>query len=168
VRITVHRTQPGFEGRAVRVSDGPFADAEADNTYVIDVAAQNARLDADAHAATGALVISSNDRREPRKEVPLFLEWMAKASHRPRRVRDRRCGGVPATRPDRCRWAGGFWALYAIAPASPRHPPCASARRARRGRSLARRGLWHSRWSSNGRSGHGRGTRRARRATLRA
>ena len=76
VRITVRSSQPGFEIASVRIIDGPFtahfAHAEDDNTYNVDVTVLNERIPDDARAATGTLLIVSNDRTEPRKEVPLF------------------------------------------------------------------------------------------------
>jgi hypothetical protein len=60
----------------VRVTEGPFAarfeHAEDDNTYRIDVSVRSDRIDDEARAAVGPLLIISNDRTEPRREVPLF------------------------------------------------------------------------------------------------
>jgi hypothetical protein len=76
VRITVRSSQPGFEVRSVRVTDGPFAarfaHGEDDDTYHIDVTVLNERIADETRAIAGTLLIESNDRTEPRKEVPLF------------------------------------------------------------------------------------------------
>jgi hypothetical protein len=76
VRITVSSLQPGFEVRSVRVTDGPFAarfaHAEDEDTYRIDVTVQSERIADETRAIVGKLLIESNDRAEPRKEVPLF------------------------------------------------------------------------------------------------
>lgn len=76
VRITVKSTQPGFEVQSVRVVEGPFAarveHAEDDNTYRVDVAVLGDRIEDEARAVVGTLLVESNDRTEPRKEVPLF------------------------------------------------------------------------------------------------
>jgi hypothetical protein len=75
-RILVHSSQPHFEVREVRVTDGPFAarfaHAEDDDTYRIDVVVQSDRIADEARTAVGTLLIISNDRAEPHKEVPLF------------------------------------------------------------------------------------------------
>lgn len=49
-----------------------FEHAEGDNTYRIDVSVRSDRVDDEARAAVGTLLIISNDRTEPRREVPLF------------------------------------------------------------------------------------------------
>jgi hypothetical protein len=76
VPITVRSSQPNFEVREVRATAGPFAarfaHAEDDNTYRIDVTVLNDRIADEARTAVGTLLIVSNDRSEPRKEVPLF------------------------------------------------------------------------------------------------
>ena len=76
VRIKVRSSQPGFEVEAVRITEGPFAakfeHAEDDNTYHIDVTVLKDRIEDEARSATGTLLIVSNDRTEPKKEVPLF------------------------------------------------------------------------------------------------
>ena len=76
VRLKVRSSQPGFEVEAVRITEGPFAakfeHAEDDNTYRIDVTVLKDRIEDEARSATGTLLIVSNDRTEPRKEVPLF------------------------------------------------------------------------------------------------
>ena len=76
VRITVRSSQPNFELHSVRVLEGPFAarfeHAEDDNTYRIDVTVRSERIADESRAAVGTLLIVSNDRTEPRKEVPLF------------------------------------------------------------------------------------------------
>ena len=76
VRITVRSSEPGFEVKAVRVTSGPFAarfaHAEDDGAYDIDVTVQTERIADETRAIAGTLLIESNDRTEPRKELPLF------------------------------------------------------------------------------------------------
>jgi hypothetical protein len=76
VRIKVRSSQPGFEVQSVRITEGPFAarfeHAEDDNTYQIHVTVLKDRIEDEARSATGTLLIISNDRTEPKKEVPLF------------------------------------------------------------------------------------------------
>jgi hypothetical protein len=76
VHRDVKSSQPKFEVQSVRVLEGPFAarfeHAEDDNTYSVDVTVLGDRIDDEARAATGTLLIVSNDRTEPRREVPLF------------------------------------------------------------------------------------------------
>jgi hypothetical protein len=76
VRIKVRSSQPGFEVESVRITEGPFAarfeHAEDDNTYRVDVTVVKDRIKDEARSATGTLLIVSNDRTEPKKEVPLF------------------------------------------------------------------------------------------------
>jgi len=76
VSITVRSSEPTFEVRSVRVTGGPFAarfaHAEDDHTYRIDVTVLGERIADETRAITGTLLIESNDRTEPRKEVPLF------------------------------------------------------------------------------------------------
>lgn len=76
VRLMVRSSQPGFEVQSVRITEGPFAarfeHAEDDNTYQINVTILKDRIEDEARSAAGTLLILSNDRTEPKKEVPLF------------------------------------------------------------------------------------------------
>jgi hypothetical protein len=76
VTITVRSSQPDFQIRSVRVTEGPFAARfahfAADNSYRIDVTVLGDGLSDEARSASGRLLIVSNDRTEPEKEVPLF------------------------------------------------------------------------------------------------
>lgn len=76
VRLTVRSRQPGFAVHAVQVLEGPFAarfaHAEDDATFHVDVTVKGEALPDDASTALGSLLIVSNDRSEPRREVALF------------------------------------------------------------------------------------------------
>lgn len=75
-KILVRSSQAGFVVKSARVVEGPFRatleDPTPDGSTPITVRVQNERIPDDARAATGKLLIESNDPREPRKEVPLF------------------------------------------------------------------------------------------------
>jgi hypothetical protein len=75
-RIMVRSAQPGFVVKSARVVEGPFrATVErptADGSTPITLRVQNDQIPTEARAATGKLLIESNDQREPRKEVLLF------------------------------------------------------------------------------------------------
>ena len=73
--IDVTSTQPGFAIKQVAVTAGPFVAARDDVVatrvrVAIDRAAALAA--GDLRGATGTLVIITNDRSEPRKEVPIY------------------------------------------------------------------------------------------------
>lgn len=74
--ITVRDTQPDFALRAAEISRGPFAATmardPASGSYLVRVTVVPDRFPAGDRGATGTLVLHSNDRVEPRKEVPLF------------------------------------------------------------------------------------------------
>jgi hypothetical protein len=74
--ITVKSTQPGFAVKSVRITEGPFTATlerpKPDGSVPITVRMKNDDIPDDARAATGKLLIESNDPREPSKEVPLF------------------------------------------------------------------------------------------------
>jgi HYDIN/CFA65/VesB-like, Ig-like domain len=76
VTIQVRSSQPGFEVQAARITKGPFAATferdQAGNGYLVRVTLLSDQLNDEARFASGALLIVSNDRAEPRKEVPLF------------------------------------------------------------------------------------------------
>jgi hypothetical protein len=74
--IRVTSSQPGFAVSSARVIEGPFraslAKPDPDGSIPITIRVNNDAVPDEARAATGTLLILSNDRREPRKEVPLF------------------------------------------------------------------------------------------------
>ena len=74
--IVVRSSQPGFRVKSVRITEGPFsASVERPNpngSIPITILVKNHEIPDDARAASGKLLIQSNDAREPRKEVPLF------------------------------------------------------------------------------------------------
>jgi hypothetical protein len=76
MKIVVRSSQPGFVVRSARVLEGPFrATLEAPTpggSTPITIRVRNEGIPDEARAATGRLLIESNDEREPRKEVPLF------------------------------------------------------------------------------------------------
>lgn len=76
LQVLVRSRQPGFVVRSARVVEGPFRATlerpSSDGSTPITVRVDNAGVPDQARAATGTLVIESNDRREPRREVPLF------------------------------------------------------------------------------------------------
>jgi hypothetical protein len=73
--ISVRSSQSDFRLRAVRV-EGPFtasfAPREASGEYRVAVSILRDGLIGDARGTLGRLVLESNDRAEPNKEVPLF------------------------------------------------------------------------------------------------
>lgn len=74
--ITVHDTQPDFALSAAEISRGPFvatmARDPASGSYLVRVTVVAEKFAAGERGAAGTLVLHSNDRVEPRKEVPLF------------------------------------------------------------------------------------------------
>jgi hypothetical protein len=75
VSVEVKSSQPGFRVVGARVTEGPFAasfEQTGQSTFVVKVSVLEERVDEEAHGITGKLVISSNDRTEPEKELPLF------------------------------------------------------------------------------------------------
>lgn len=74
--IRVSSSQPGFAVSSARVIEGPFRASldrpNPDGSIPITIRVNNDAVPDEARAATGTLLILSNDRREPRKEVPLF------------------------------------------------------------------------------------------------
>jgi hypothetical protein len=76
VNIEVSSSQPGFEVRSARVLDGPFAASIdgplADNKFRVQVTVLEDRLTGPDRGVQGKLVVLSNDRTEPEKEIPLF------------------------------------------------------------------------------------------------
>lgn len=75
-QIVVRSRQPGFRVSSARIVEGPFhATLErpnSDGSRTITVRVRNDAIPDEARAATGKLLIESNDEREPRREVPLF------------------------------------------------------------------------------------------------
>lgn len=76
MQIRVRSSQPGFLVKAARVVEGPFRATlqkpVPDGSTPITIRMQNDAIPDEARAASGRLLIESNDQREPRKEVPLF------------------------------------------------------------------------------------------------
>jgi hypothetical protein len=76
VSIEVRSSQPGFAVRGARVLEGPFAASVqgpvADNAFRIQVKVLEDRLADDRRGTLGKLMVFSNDRTEPEKEIPLF------------------------------------------------------------------------------------------------
>ncbi len=75
VNIDVRSSQPGFEIQAVQVTEGPFTAAfeRSDaGAFRVKVTVLERLVDDEARTATGKLVILTNDRTEPKKELDLF------------------------------------------------------------------------------------------------
>jgi hypothetical protein len=74
--IQVRSSQPHFEVQAVHVTEGPFAatfeHAPEGEFFRVKVTVLYDHIEDDTHGVTGKLVIVSNDRTEPQKEMPLF------------------------------------------------------------------------------------------------
>ena len=73
--LTVRDTQPDFAVTAVEITAGPFAaivSRDPSGVYQVRVTAVVEKFRAGERGASGKLVIHSNDRVEPRKEIPLF------------------------------------------------------------------------------------------------
>lgn len=73
--IVVRSSQPSFTVKAVNVLDGPFEAAFTRvnaGSYRVDLRVLEDRLDAGIHGVNGRIEIQSNDRTEPRKEIPVF------------------------------------------------------------------------------------------------
>jgi uncharacterized protein DUF1573 len=74
--VAVTSSQPGFVVRGVRVEEGPFSASFARDTtgggYTVTVALRTNGIAGDARGTVGRLLILSNDRAEPEKELPLF------------------------------------------------------------------------------------------------
>jgi hypothetical protein len=75
-QISVRSSQSGFAVRGVRVEEGPFSASftrsATSGEYTVTVAVEPARMQSDARGTLGRLLILSNDRAEPEKELPLF------------------------------------------------------------------------------------------------
>jgi hypothetical protein len=76
VSIEVRSSQPGFAVRGARVLEGPFAASVqgplSDNAFRIQVRVLEDRVIDDSRGTLGKLMVFSNDRTEPQKEIPLF------------------------------------------------------------------------------------------------
>jgi hypothetical protein len=76
VSIEVRSSQPGFQVYGARVLQGPFAASVegpvGDNTFHVQVRVLEDRVADQSRAAQGKVLILSNDRTEPEKELPLF------------------------------------------------------------------------------------------------
>jgi hypothetical protein len=76
VTIDVRSSQSNFEVLAVHVAEGPFAASfeHAPNgpSFLVKVTVLDDHIDDETRGITGKLVVVSNDRTEPQKEIPLF------------------------------------------------------------------------------------------------
>ena len=76
VSIEVRSSQPGFEVRGVRALEGPFrATVEgplSDGSFRVQVNVLEDRVKAETRGTLGKVMLLSNDRTEPAKEIPLF------------------------------------------------------------------------------------------------
>lgn len=76
VTIDVRSSQPNFEVMGVNVVEGPFAasfgHAPEGPSFLVKVTVLDDQIDDETRGVTGKLIIISNDRTEPQKEVPLF------------------------------------------------------------------------------------------------
>jgi hypothetical protein len=71
--VEVRSSQPGFKIESVEIREGPFqASVEPGNPTRVKVMVAQERIAPETRGVTGTLVIHSNDRTEPRKEIPLF------------------------------------------------------------------------------------------------
>jgi hypothetical protein len=76
VSIEVRSSQPGFEVRGVRVLEGPFAASVdgplPDKSFRVQVKVMEERVKQETRGSLGKVMVLSNDRTEPEKEIPLF------------------------------------------------------------------------------------------------
>ncbi len=76
VSIEVRSSQPGFQVYGARVLEGPFAASVegpvGDNVFRVQVRVLEDRVADDSRASQGKVLVLSNDRTEPKKEIPLF------------------------------------------------------------------------------------------------
>jgi hypothetical protein len=74
--VEVKSAQLDFVVRRVRIKEGPFSAQlepnEQRGTYHVIVKTLNEKIPDETRGLSGTLLIESNDRREPLKEVPLF------------------------------------------------------------------------------------------------
>jgi hypothetical protein len=76
VIVEVKSAQPDFTVRRVRIKDGPFSatfePSEQRGAYHVVIKTLDEKIPDETRGLSGTLLIESNDRREPLKEVPLF------------------------------------------------------------------------------------------------
>jgi hypothetical protein len=76
VFVNVRSSQPNFEVQAVHVAEGPFAatfEHAPDGPYFrVKVTVLDEQIDDETRGVNGRLIVISNDRTEPQKEIPLF------------------------------------------------------------------------------------------------
>jgi hypothetical protein len=76
VSVEVRSSQPGFEVRGALVLEGPFAASVegplSDNSFRVQVKVLEERVTEENRGILGTVMVLSNDRTEPEKEIPLF------------------------------------------------------------------------------------------------
>jgi hypothetical protein len=76
VSIEVRSSQPGFQVHGARVLEGPFAASVegpvGENAFRVQVRVLEDRVASESRGSLGKVLILSNDRTEPEKEIPLF------------------------------------------------------------------------------------------------
>ena len=75
IDVTVRSSRTDFRVSNVEVREGPYTASVSQSgvsEYRIRVTALDDRIDDEARAVTGTIVIHSNDRTEPRKEIPIL------------------------------------------------------------------------------------------------
>jgi len=76
VSVEVRSSQPGFEVRGALVLEGPFAASVegplSDNSFRVQVKVLEERVTEENRGILGKVMVLSNDRTEPEKEIPLF------------------------------------------------------------------------------------------------
>lgn len=76
VSVEVRSSQPGFQVRGVRVLEGPFAASVEgplpDKSFRVQVKVIEEQVKQETRGSLGKLMVLSNDRTEPEKEIPLF------------------------------------------------------------------------------------------------
>jgi hypothetical protein len=73
--VEVRSVQPGFALRPPRVASGPFAarlDPAHPGRIEVTFTGLPAGADRDVHGVSGTLIVLSNDRSEPRRQIPLL------------------------------------------------------------------------------------------------
>jgi hypothetical protein len=85
--LAVTSSRSGFRVKSARVIAGPFRASlerpNPDGSTPITIRVANDQIPDEARAATGRLLIESNDEREPLKEVPLFGFGKVNKAERP-------------------------------------------------------------------------------------
>jgi len=76
VSVEVRSSQPGFEVRGALVLEGPIAASVegplSDNSFRVQVKVLEERVTEENRGILGKVMVLSNDRTEPEKEIPLF------------------------------------------------------------------------------------------------